>query len=115
PTGLEGGVDGTYRGGRLSTEFTYYTKSSRDALISRVVPPSNGTGATSRLENLGEVTNKGWEALVSATPVSRRIFAWDVSLNGSTNENKLVNLGGVPNIVSSSTQQQREGYPLNGW
>jgi len=114
-TELEVGVDGTYWGGRLNTEFTYYDKSSKDALISRVLPPSNGTGATSRLENLGEVTNKGWEALVSATPVQGRAFAWDVSVNGSANENKLVTLGGVPNIVSSSTQQQREGYPLNGW
>jgi TonB-linked SusC/RagA family outer membrane protein len=112
---LEVGFDGTYWNGRLSTEFTYYNKSSKDALVSRILPPSNGTGATSRLENLGEVTNKGWEMLVSATPVQHRVIGWDISLNGSSNENKLVTLGGVPNIVSSSTQQQREGYPLNGW
>src|SRR4029434_1485701 len=29
--------------------------------------------------------------------------------------NNVVELGGVPNIVTSSTLQQREGYPLNGW
>jgi hypothetical protein len=114
-TELELGIDGTFWGDRLSTEFTYYNKSSRDALISRVLPPSLGTGATSRFENLGEVTNKGWEALITARPIQRNAFGWDVTFNGASNSNKLVTLGGVPNIVSSSTQQQREGYPLNGW
>ena len=39
-TELELGVDGTFWNSRLSTEFTYYNKSSRDALISRGLPPS---------------------------------------------------------------------------
>jgi TonB-linked SusC/RagA family outer membrane protein len=114
-TELEMGVDGSFWGDRLTTELTYYSKSSRDALISRILPPSLGTGATSRLENLGEVTNKGWEALITVRPIERNVFGWDFTLNGSSNINKLVSLGGVPAIVSSSTQQQREGYPLNGW
>ena len=114
-TELEVGLDGTLWNGRLSAEVTYYNKSSKDALISRTLPPSSGTGATTRLENLGEVTNKGWEALVTAQPVQTRAFGWDVTLNGSSNANKLVTLGGVPNIVTSSTAQQRAGYPLNGW
>jgi outer membrane receptor protein involved in Fe transport len=114
-TELELGLDGTFWDNRVTTEFTYYNKTSKDALISRVLPPSLGIGATARLENLGEVTNKGIEALVTAKLLDRNAFAWDVALNASTNTNKLVTLGGVPTIVSSSTQQQREGYPLNGW
>jgi TonB-linked SusC/RagA family outer membrane protein len=112
---FELGLDGTLFGGRLSTEITYYNKSSRDALISRVLPPSLGTGATVRLENIGEVRNRGWEGLLTAQLVQRVNFGWDATLNGSTNKNKLVSLGGVPTIISSSTLQQREGYPLNGW
>lgn len=111
---FEAGVDGTFFSSRLSTEITYYNKSSRDALISRILPPSLGTGGTVRLENLGEVRNTGWEALVTAQLIQRVGFGWDVTLNGSTNTNKLVSLGGVPPIVGS-TIQQREGYPLNGW
>jgi hypothetical protein len=79
------------------------------------VPPSAGTGSTSRLENLGEVRNAGWEALLNATLVQHARFSWDATLTGSANRNRLVSLGGLPNIVSSSTSQQREGYPLNGW
>ena len=113
-TELELGVDGTFWDSRLSTEITYYNKSSKDALISRGLPPSLGTGSTSRLENLGEVSNKGWEALVTAQLLQRDMFGWDVTLNGSTNENKIVSLGGLPGF-GGSTQRQEEGYPINGW
>lgn len=114
-TELELGVDGTFWDNRITTEVTFYNKSSKDALISRVLPPSLGVGATARLENLGEVTNKGVEALITAHLIDKNAFGWEVTLNGSTNKNKLASLGGVPAIVSSSTQQQRQGYPLNGW
>ena len=112
---LEIGVDGTFLDHRLSVELTRYSKSSRDALISRVLPPSLGTGATSRLENLGEVKNWGYEALVHARMLERSSFGWDMTFTGSHNSNELVSLGGVPTIVNSSTIRQVEGYPLNGW
>ena len=114
-TELELGVDGTYWNNRVNTEITYYNKASRDALVSRILPPSLGTGATSRFENLGKVSNTGWEALINAQLVDRDAIGWDVTINGATNNNTLDSLNGVPNIISSSTQQQREGYPLNGW
>ena len=112
-TELEVGVDGTFFGSRLTTEFTYYNKLSKDALVNRVLPPSLGTGATTRLENLGEVRNAGVEALISAQVIQRAAFGLDVSLNGSHNSNRLVSLGGQPSI--GTTQQQRKGYPLSGW
>ena len=114
-TEFEGGVDGTFWNGRINTELTYYNKRSRDALIERVLPPSAGTGATVRFENLGEVRNSGWEALVNARLVDGESFGWDLTLNGSSNRNRLVSLGGLPPIVLSSTLQHREGFPLNGW
>ncbi|MGQ0764814.1 MAG: SusC/RagA family TonB-linked outer membrane protein [Gemmatimonadota bacterium] len=113
-TEMEVGIDGSFFNSRVSTELTYYDKKSRDALISRILPPSIGTGATARLENLGEVRNWGWELLVNASVLQRRNFAWDVTINGSANDNELVSLGGVPNIIGT-TQSQKEGYPLYGW
>ena len=112
---LELGVDGTFFSSRLSVEITHYNKASKDALFNRVLPPSLGTGATARLENLGEVRNTGWEALVTARLVEKNSFGWDVSLNGSSNSNELVSLGGLPTIITSSALQQREHYPLNGF
>jgi TonB-linked SusC/RagA family outer membrane protein len=114
-TELEAGFDADLWHNRVNTQITYYDKVSRDALVSRVLPPSLGTGATSRFENLGEVRNAGWEALITTVLLQSNTLGWDLTLNGSSNSNKLVSLGGVPNIILSSTQQDREGYPLNGW
>jgi outer membrane receptor protein involved in Fe transport len=114
-TEFELGLDGTFFNSRLTTEFTFYNKSSKDALVERVLPPSIGTGDTERFENLGEVRNRGLEGLVNARIIQRNAFGWDVTVNGSTNDNELISLGGLPNIVLSSTLQNREGYPLNGW
>jgi TonB-linked SusC/RagA family outer membrane protein len=113
-TEFEAGFDASLFNDRISTEITYYNKTSRDALISRVLPPSIGTGATARLENLGEVSNQGWEFLVNAKLLQRNVLGWDVTLNGASNKNELVSLGGVPPIIGT-TIQQREGFPLNGW
>lgn len=114
-TEMEMGVDGTFFNSRLSTELTYYNKRSRDALVSRILPPSGGTGATALFQNVGEVHNSGFEAMINAQLVQREAFGWDVTLNGSRNDNKLVSLGGLPAIVLSSTLRDVEGYPLNGW
>jgi len=113
-TEWEGGVDGNFWNNRVSVDLTYYYKDSRDALVERVLPPSIGTGTTVRVENVGQVRNKGWEGLINAQLVQRDAFGWDVTFNGSTTDNLLVSLGGLPNIGTGSTQQ-REGYPLNGW
>jgi hypothetical protein len=73
-----------------------------------------GTGATSRFENLGHVRNWGWEGLVNAQIVQTPNFGFDLTVNGSTNSNELVDLGGVPPIITT-TQRNIEGYPLFGW
>lgn len=114
-TEIEFGLDGTFWGNRIVTELTYYSKLSDDALVSRILPPSLGTGATARLENVGQVKNAGLEMLVIFQAYQSDNFGWDMSLNGTTTANKLVTLSGLPNIVVSSTLQHREGYPLNGW
>ena len=111
---FEAGVEGSFLGNRLNAEFTYYNKVSRDALIARILPPSIGAGATTRFENLGSVTNKGFEALVNAQLVQNSAFGWDLTVSGSQNSNKLVDLGGVPPQIAATTQQ-RAGFPLNGY
>jgi outer membrane receptor protein involved in Fe transport len=118
-TEFEGGVDLDLFSRRLNLELTYYNKRSKDALIARVLPPSAGTGsqpneATQRFENLGSVTNKGFEGTIRAQLLQRRSLGWDVALSGSHNSNKLVDMGGVPPQVGATVRQQA-GYPLNGY
>ena len=113
-TETEVGLDFELLDNRVGVELTYYSKVSDDALIARVLPPSAGAGATTRFENLGSVTNKGFEALVNAQLFRRDEFAWDVGLSGSYNTNKLVDMGEVPSQIGA-TIHQVAGYPLNGY
>jgi TonB-linked SusC/RagA family outer membrane protein len=109
----EAGLELALFGNRLSLEGGFYDKSSFNALIARIVPPSVGASNT-RFENIGEVQNRGWEALVKARLIDKSWFGWDFTFNGSRNVNKLIDLGGTPPQVGATTRQL-EGYPLDGY
>jgi TonB-linked SusC/RagA family outer membrane protein len=111
---FEAGLDATVFGGRISAELTHYRKNSRDALVQRVLPGSSGTDSTVVFANLGRVRNTGWEALVNVRPLDLRALTWNLSVNASTNSNRIVDLGDVPPIIGT-TIDQREGYPLNAY
>jgi TonB-linked SusC/RagA family outer membrane protein len=111
---FEGGLEMKLLNNRLSLDVTGYQKRTKDALISAIIPPSAGTGATNVLRNLGAVRNRGIEVLTNAQIVDRRGFAFDLTLNGSTNSNKLLDLGGTPPQIGTSTRVV-EGKPLFGW
>jgi TonB-linked SusC/RagA family outer membrane protein len=114
-TELEIGVDATLWDNRINIELTRYDKHSRDALISRVLPPSLGTGSTTRFENIGEVRNWGYELTANAKLLDHPSFGWRMTFTGSHNTNKLLQLGDAATIVASSTISQVEGYSLNAW
>ena len=65
--------------------------------------------------NLGAVRNTGFELSVNAQLVDTRAFGADVIVSGSTNNNRLLDLGaGVPPVISAPTRAQ-VGYPLFGY
>ena len=119
-TEYEGGFDAGVLDNRAHLEITYYSKLTHDALVSLVLPPSLGAGATSQRTNLGSVKNDGLEAMINAQLLSRRALGWDVTLSSSSNRNKLVSLGldatgkPIPPVIGATIRQQ-PGYPLNGW
>ena len=120
-TELETGFDMKMFQNRVSAELTYYYKSSKDALIDKVIAPSAGSATSTLKMNLGSVLNTGFEGLITAQLIDRREFGWNVTLNGSHNSNKLVSLGvdpvtgkPIPPIINTNTRQI-EGYPINGW
>lgn len=112
-TEYEGGIDVTMWGERLSLTFTAYEKYSQDALLNRVLPPSIGSGATARFENIGQIRNSGYEYIIGVRPIDTRNLGLDLTINGSYNTNKILRLG-VPPIVGA-TISQRENWPLNAY
>lgn len=118
----EFGFESGFLDGRLGLEATYFSKTSRDALVSKPLPPSLGS-AGSRFENIGRVDNRGLELALNAQPVRGANLQWDVNLAGSFIENKLVDLGvdasgnALPDIVLGigNTQRHKEGYALGSY
>lgn len=117
-TEYETGLDAGFLNGRVGLELTYYNKESKDALILRRTPASVGA-IVSRFENLGAVSNRGWEWLVNGTIVDEPNVRWTATVQGSTNRNRLVSFGdtSIAEVVFGfeSSQQHKPGYPLGGY
>jgi TonB-linked SusC/RagA family outer membrane protein len=115
---IEAGFDLAALSGRLGLEFTYYNKTTKDALVSLPAPPSTGYTGT-YLANLGEISNKGLEATLTATPITGARFTWESAFNFSTNQNKLVSFGTSYSTITFGTfainQAFAAGYPLGGY
>ena len=115
---IEVGADMGLWGDRVSLEATYYNKQSRDALISRVLAPSHGI-VTSRFENLGQVTNSGFELGLYTQPIRGGSVTWDLNVTASFLNNNLDELGTidgdpVPPIIFGE-QRHVPGFPLGGF
>lgn len=113
-TESEGGFDLGMFEDRFTATVTYYYKRSAGAIINAVLAPSLGTGATTRAQNLGAVRNLGWEYILTGRPVALENFSWDITFNGSNNENRLLSLGDVPPTIGAN-QRNTPGYPISGF
>ncbi len=112
---IEGGVDLGFWNDRIALELTYFRKSTEDALIARRLPPSNGIFQT-QFQNLGEVRNTGVEFLLNGRLIESGPVRFEVTVNGATLENKVINLGeGISAIAVTNEQDHRNGFPLGGY
>ena len=110
-TEFETGFETRLFNNRTTIDLTYYRKRTKDALIDAIVPPSAGAAASVR-RNLGSTQNKGWELLLNSKLVDKPWLGFDVTFNGSTNENEVVSLGGTPAQAIGNFRRVEEGYPL---
>jgi len=110
-TELEFGVDMSLFKNRLGIELTYYTQDIEDLLLARTLSPS--TGAGSRIENIGTMKNKGFEVLVTTTPIQTSDFTWSVIGTFSTNKNEVNNIEGEQfGIGNFGFSVAKNGQPL---
>ncbi|MEM8966324.1 MAG: SusC/RagA family TonB-linked outer membrane protein [Bacteroidota bacterium] len=76
--------------GRVGIDFTYYNTLTSDQIISVAIPQSTGFEAVRT--NIGEVRNRGIEALLSVTPVQTANFNWDMIFNFTRNRQSVEQL-----------------------
>ena len=96
------GLDVSIFKGRLSGTFDYFIKNTKDMLINIPLPVASGYSFI--LGNLGEMENKGIEVFVSSINVSKRDFSWQTTLNFSSIQNEVKDLGSVGDIVTGALQ-----------
>lgn len=114
-TEFEGGLDAGWFSNRISTTLTYYRKESKDALIQVPLPPSFGLTAT-RWANLGKIRNSGLELGVDARVLDRENARLDLRLSTTTLNNKILDIGGVNDIiVNRGEQRHRVGFPAGAY
>lgn len=80
---------------RITGEIAFY-KNNIDGLIFAVPTPASaglpGSTQNSVLANVGSMYNRGWEIGLNASPVARKDFSWNTTLNLSFNQNKITSL-----------------------
>ncbi|WP_350355217.1 SusC/RagA family TonB-linked outer membrane protein [Leeuwenhoekiella parthenopeia] len=85
------GLDFDLFGGILSGALDYYDRHTKDALYNYDVPtPPYLYGSITA--NVAEVSNSGFEALLTINPFQKGDFNWNSVFTYSTNTNKLVSL-----------------------
>jgi iron complex outermembrane receptor protein len=117
---LNVGVDFGLWNDRLSGSVDWYNKKTNDLLIEFTVPQPSVVAT--RLDNVGEVTNKGLELSLNTVNISSGGLFWRTSFNFATNKNEVVDLGGRNFITHGrvsgaglsdiSAQIILPGYPL---
>lgn len=106
-TTIEGGIDLQFLNNRLGLDFTYYSRQTTDDIIA--VPTAVSSGNTSALMNIGALSNKGVEILLTGQPIKGKKFSWDVSYNYAYNKSEVLKLApGVASVGGS-----RVGDPYN--
>lgn len=89
---FELGLDLRFFDNRVSIDYAYYDKLTKNDIVSASTSPSTGyTGAT---VNLGKMSNKGHEVMLNLVPVKGEL-TWDLTFTYTHNVSEVLDLGGV--------------------
>jgi TonB-linked SusC/RagA family outer membrane protein len=94
----DAGLDATIWKNRITVIFDVYQKKNTNLLLTIPVPAA--TGATSSLQNIGQVQNRGLELGIGALAYRSRTFQWNINGNIAFNQNKVVSLGGLGTTIN---------------
>ena len=89
-TEYEFGVSGSFFDNRVSMDFAYYNKQTKNQIIPATLAPE--TGYNSETKNVGRIDNKGIELLLEVTPIRNRDWEWNVGWTFSKNKSEVIEL-----------------------
>ncbi|MDD3968997.1 MAG: TonB-dependent receptor [Proteiniphilum sp.] len=95
------GFDIGIRKGRYSLSADYYSKKTKDLLLT--VPTESHIGYDMAMQNVGNLENRGFDFTLNGTPVAHDRFRWESNLTFGLNRNKVTNLPGNENGISGAS------------
>jgi TonB-linked SusC/RagA family outer membrane protein len=107
-TEIEIGTELGFLGNRLRFDLSWYHKKSTNEIIR--APASSTSGYNFVMLNIGELQNKGVEALITGIAVQKQNFRWTTSLNGSFNQNEVLKLAAGQNSLGVNTSRSGNGF-----
>lgn len=113
------GLDLEFFHGRLNIIANYYNSISTDILYEAPLPSISGfTSGTTNMHD-AKIRNRGFDFQVDARLLTGKV-KWNLSGNISVNRNKVISLGGLNDILSTTERSvqshiTKEGYPIGSF
>ncbi len=76
---------------RIALEADYYYKKTTNLLLNKPIP--NSTGFSGVLSNIGSMSNRGTDLMLTTRNIEGRDFSWTTSFTANYNKNKVLALG----------------------
>ena len=113
-TSQEFGIDLTMFENRVRFEGTYYTVENKNQIVPNIpIPGSSGYNSVSI--NAGVLESKGFELSLGLTPIRSENWNWDLNLNYTANESKILALADGVDYIEfwSENKSVSRGYVAN--
>jgi hypothetical protein len=107
-TEFEIGTEMRFFKDRLSLDFTWYNKESKDEILT--APASISSGYNGAVLNVGKLQNRGIELLISGTPFKTKDFHWTATINASMNNNKVIALAPGQTTLPVASSRSGNGF-----
>ncbi|AZB35025.1 SusC/RagA family TonB-linked outer membrane protein [Chryseobacterium bernardetii] len=118
------GLDVGFLNNRLMVSAAYYHKKTKDLATFVPLSPSQGglsetspagAVANARIENVGDMVNKGFELTINANIFNNPDgFSWKLGVNGTINQNEITSIYGGADVING-TNILRVGEAVNSF
>ncbi|MEL4307740.1 SusC/RagA family TonB-linked outer membrane protein [Joostella sp. CR20] len=106
---LDLGFDARFFNNKLTVNFDWYEKTTRDWLIR--IPTLATSGVTYQWTNGGDVTNTGVELALSYSDRIGEDFSFNIGVNGAYNQNEVGNIPTEDGIIHGEINQLWDNSP----
>ncbi|TJY37425.1 TonB-dependent receptor [Pontimicrobium aquaticum] len=114
---LDLGIDFGLLDGSISGSVSYFNRKSSDLLLN--VPLSLTTGFSSQVQNIGELTNKGFEVELNVDVVRSENFNLSIGGNIGTVDNEVTKLpldpNGIERTITTTITRIETGHSVRAW